>query len=129
MRNFCEWYVAEGEYDTLKRKRTVTLRESLLAINGVGPETADDILLYAFNRKVFVIDAYTKRIFSRIGVINKNIGYEELRGLFEKQLNKESAKMFNQYHALIVLHGKDVCKSRPVCEECCLKKSCNASGF
>ena len=124
LRNFCEWYISEGEYTNLKKYETDTLRAMLLSVNGVGPETADDILLYAFNRKIFVVDAYTRRIFSRLGVVEKDIGYESLRACFEKQLSKESTELFNEYHALIVLHGKDVCKTKPLCEKCCLSKHC-----
>lgn len=124
LRNFCEWYIDAGQYDILKRKRTGSLRDALLSINGVGPETADDILLYAFSRKVFVVDTYTKRIFSRIGIVNEKIDYESLRAIFEKQLCNESVRLFNEYHALIVLHGKGVCKTRPECNTCCLRKNC-----
>lgn len=129
LRNFCSWYINAGEYASLKYLKTIQLRERLLEINGIGPETADDILLYAFNRKVFVIDAYTKRIFSRIGIIKKEIDYESLRELFEHRLGIESVKMFNEYHALIVLHGKDVCKKRPRCNECCLSDLCAKVGL
>ncbi len=126
LRNFCEWYVAAGGFDVLKRKQTKTLRTLLLTVNGVGPETADDMLLYAFNRKVFVVDAYTKRIFSRIGVVSAEIDYESLRSVFEKQLKAESVSLFNNYHAMIVLHGKNVCKTRPLCHDCCFRKTCKA---
>jgi endonuclease-3 related protein len=126
LRNFCEWYITSGGYDVLKLKQTKPLRTLLLTVNGVGPETADDILLYAFNRKVFVVDAYTRRIFSRIGLVSAEIDYESLRELFERQLEAESVSLFNNYHAMIVLHGKDVCKTRPLCHECCFRKACKA---
>lgn len=128
LRNFCEWYQQAGGYDRLKRLQTLVLRKSLLSVNGVGAETADDILLYAFSRKVFVVDAYTKRIFSRIGITDREIDYESMRSLFEKSLNNESVAMYNEYHALIVVHGKDVCKTRPLCEQCCLKRACKQAG-
>ncbi|MDT8403727.1 endonuclease [Sulfuriflexus sp.] len=129
LRNFCQWYVEEGGYDLLKRLKTDTLRQRLLTVNGVGPETADDIILYAFSRKVFVIDAYTRRIFSRLGVSGADSDYESLRCIFEKSLSKESVKMFNEYHALLVLHAKDVCRVKPRCDTCCLAKACKKSGL
>ena len=129
LRNFCQWYAEQGGYEALKRLKTDALRQRLLTVNGVGPETADDIILYAFSRKVFVIDAYTKRIFSRLGISDVDIGYESLRKVFEKALSKESVKLFNEYHALIVMHGKDVCRVKPRCDECCLAKSCKRTGL
>jgi len=125
---FVQWYSEEGEYATLKSLKTVVLRKKLLSVKGIGPETADDILLYAFNRKVFVIDAYTKRIFSRLDYVEKTTGYEELRECFERTLTLHSVEMFNEYHALIVKHGKDVCKTRPVCSCCCLNAICPKFG-
>ena len=107
--NFCQWYVGEGQFDVLVSWSTEKLRKELLSVNGVGPETADDILLYAFERPVFVIDAYTRRIFSRLGLVSADEGYEHLRSRFESSLPAEAA-MFNEYHALIVVHAKAVCK-------------------
>ena len=96
----------------------------LLSVKGVGPETADDILLYAFNRKVFVVDTYTRRLFSRLGLVDGEIDYESLRAIFENELHAETVKTFNEYHALIVMHGKEVCKTSPLCDECCLQGIC-----
>ena len=124
LKHFCQWYLDHGSYDGLKFKRTAKLREMLLSVKGVGPETADDILLYAFNRKVFVVDAYTRRIFSRLGMVQASIDYESLRAVFENELHDETVKTFNEYHALIVIHGKEVCKTRPCCDECCLQGKC-----
>lgn len=129
LRNFCQWYAEQGGYDALKRLKTDVLRQRLLVVNGIGPETADDIILYAFSRKVFVIDAYTKRIFSRLGISDADIDYESLREFFENALDKESVKLFNEYHALIVVHAKDVCKVKPRCDECCLRKGCKRAGL
>lgn len=128
LRNFCQWYFEQGGYDALKYLKTDKLRERLLSVNGVGPETADDIILYAFSRKVFVIDAYTKRIFSRLGITNAEIDYESLRQVFERELSKESVKTFNEYHALIVMHGKNICRLKPQCDDCCLAKNCKRAG-
>jgi len=128
LKNFCEWYVGQNEYAGLKRKRSTSLREMLLSINGVGPETADDILLYAFNRKIFVIDAYTRRIFSRLGLVDASLDYEALRTIFETELESETVVLFNEYHALIVSHAKEVCKKKPMCEACCLQRDCEQKG-
>ncbi len=126
LRNYCEWYVQQGAYEKLRRWTTDRLRVALLSVNGVGPETADDILLYAFDRPVFVIDAYTRRLFSRLQLVTGEEHYEELRELFEKRLAREKSlvPLFNEYHALIVIHAKDVCKTKPRCEICCLRRRC-----
>jgi endonuclease-3 related protein len=126
LKQFCDWYLREGEYQRLSGLETPALRKALLSVKGVGPETADDILLYAFDRPVFVIDAYTRRIFSRLGYVGGEEGYEELRTFFETGLarQRDKVKLFNEYHALIVNHAKDYCKKRPLCENCCLQQSC-----
>lgn len=127
LRNLCRWYINAGKYDAVRLMGTSQLRKELLSINGIGPETADDILLYAFDRPVFVIDAYTRRLFDRLGMIDKDDGYERLRDIFENSLSKKAA-LFNEYHALIVVHAKRVCKKRPECSLCCLSQSCPFSG-
>ena len=126
LKQYCDWYVKQGEYSSLSQLETHALRKALLTVKGVGPETADDILLYAFERPVFVIDAYTRRLFSRLGYVSGVEGYEELRHYFEKGLarNPEPVALFNEYHALIVIHAKDYCKKKPFCESCCLAKGC-----
>jgi len=95
------------------------LRSELLSINGIGPETADSIILYAAKKPIFVIDAYTKRIFSRLGYAEQS--YEALQELFMKNLGKNE-RLFNEYHALIVHLGKNLCKKVPFCEDCPLNK-------
>jgi len=129
LRNLCRWYLAHGGHEGLSEWDTTRLREGLLSVNGVGKETADDILLYAFARPVFVVDAYTRRIFSRLGLVAPEIDYESLRGWFETELGTVdgATRVFNEYHALIVNHGKDVCRPKPRCAECCLKRRC--AGF
>jgi len=102
-------------------------RNSLLKIWGIGPETADSILLYAFKEAVFVIDAYTVRIFSRI--LNKRIkNYHELQSFFHSSFRdvgiKEKVNIFNEYHSLLVCFAKKVCKKNPCCERCRLKELC-----
>ncbi len=101
----------------INRQKNVPKREELLKVKGIGKETADSILLYAYNKPYFVIDTYTKRIFSRIGIINKKDDYDTIRILFEKYLPKDY-KIYNEYHALIVKHAKEFCKKNPLCDSC-----------
>lgn len=126
LKNFCHWYAAQGGLRKLQRHPTPALRQMLLAVNGVGPETADDMLLYAFARPVFVIDAYTRRLFSRLGLVAGEESYETLRAVFESGLarHKDKVVLFNEYHALIVHHAKYYCRNKPLCNECCLRKRC-----
>ena len=101
---------------------TAELREKLLGVHGVGPETADSILLYAGGHPVFVVDAYTKRVLVRHGLVSEKAGYEEMRALFEANLPRD-ARMWNEYHALLVQVGKNWCRPREAkCEECPLGK-------
>ena len=97
---------------------TLELREKLLAVHGIGPETADSILLYAGHKNVFVIDAYTKRIFSRHGFVSADVPYEELRSKIEAALPRDVSR-YNEFHALLVQVGKNWCRPRdPRCAEC-----------
>jgi endonuclease-3 related protein len=109
-----------GDLDRLETDR---LRASLLSVHGIGPETADDILLYAFQRPVFVIDAYTRRLFGRLGMVGEGKSYESLRRGFETALPCDS-ELFNEYHALIVVHAKQHCRTKPVCDGCPLFDLC-----
>ncbi|WP_432736611.1 endonuclease III domain-containing protein [Maridesulfovibrio sp. FT414] len=106
--DFLESYSAECITD-LKEHDTRELRESLLSVNGIGPETADSILLYALNKPVFVVDAYTRRIFNRHMLVHEDINYQELQDFFMDVL-EENADLFNEYHALIVRTAKCWCK-------------------
>lgn len=107
-----------GSIKNMSREELIPLRKQLLAVKGIGPETADSILLYALNKPVFVIDAYTKRIFSRHGLIKEEADYAQAQGIFTRNL-KPDAKLFNEYHALLVKLGKDFCrKQNPKCEIC-----------
>ena len=100
---------------------TAVLRRQLLSVNGIGPETADSILLYALEKPIFVVDAYTKRILSRHRLIQEGAGYTEIQNLFMKNLRK-NVRLFNEYHALLVRLGKEFClKKKPKCEICPLK--------
>jgi len=107
----------------LRKAGAGKLREKLLSVNGIGPETCDSILLYAFNRPFFVIDAYTRRIFSRLGLVREETPYGELQDYFTANLPR-SVKVYNEYHALIVKLGKDVCRKRPLCGECPVREYC-----
>lgn len=97
------------------------IRDELLNVNGIGRETADSILLYAGNIPVFVIDAYTKRIFSRLKFCRSDISYDDLQKIFMRNLPHDT-KLFNEYHALIVMLGKNYCRKKPVCDKCPLSK-------
>ncbi len=108
----------------LDSKKEIT-RENLLNVWGIGPETADSILLYAYNQPYFVIDAYTKRIFSRINN-SKEPSYEELQFLFHKSIKKDY-KLYNEYHALLVKHAKKYCKTKSICPKCPLNTFCSKS--
>lgn len=98
-----------------------TLRHELLEVKGIGPETADSILLYAGGYPIFVIDAYTVRIFSRLGILPEDITYHEAQEMVMDSLPHD-ARLFNEYHALIVKFGKEHCRSKPVCDVCLLKE-------
>ena len=98
-------------------------RNELLSVWGVGPETADSILLYAYKMPSFVVDAYTKRIFSRIGEIKKDEDYDKVKSVFEKNLKKDF-KIYQEYHALVVEHAKRYCQKTPICEKCIIKDEC-----
>jgi endonuclease-3 related protein len=100
-----------------------TLRRRLLAIPGIGRETADSIALYAANQPLFVVDAYTHRLFSRLGITRGDEPYDVLQARIMASLPRDVA-LFNDYHAQIVLHGKDVCRPRPRCEACVLSDLC-----
>lgn len=124
----CAWLIASGDLAALANRPTEALRAELLAVHGVGPETADSILLYALGRPVFVIDAYTRRILSRLGLITGKEPYEALRRLVESRLQTDvPARDYNELHALLVRHAKTACRVRPLCAACCLRAGCSAS--
>jgi endonuclease-3 related protein len=110
-----------GSLDTMFQRPLAALREELLGVHGVGPETADSILLYAGNMPTFVVDAYTYRIFSRHGWIDMQASYDDIQEYFHDHLPAD-APMYNEYHALIVALGKRFCKkSKALCDECPLR--------
>ena len=110
----------DGDLKRMGRERLGELREKLLGVKGIGPETADSILLYGLKKSIFVVDAYTKRILSRHKMILENTAYEEVQKLFMEHLPLDE-KLFNEYHALLVHLGKTVCKKIPRCDICPLK--------
>lgn len=118
------WQVLGGEAG-IAAMTTRAAREALLGVKGLGPESVDDVLLYGFYRPVFVVDAYTRRIFSRVGVVPADIGYDRLQAAFEAELPRDAAR-FNEAHALIVGLGKDFCRPRlPRCSACPLQPVCD----
>ncbi len=123
LKNFVDWLFDdyEGEVENLKGVDTDRLRVELLAVKGVGRETADSILLYALDRPIFVVDAYTARIAVRHGLIEPDAGYEQLRELFESNLPQD-IQLFNEYHALLVRAGKEFCKTKARCPGCPLEE-------
>jgi endonuclease-3 related protein len=123
LKSFINWLFDnyDGEMSNLELVNTDRLREELLAIKGIGRETADSILLYALKRPVFVVDAYTARITMRHKLIETGADYEQLRQLFESNLPQD-VQLFNEYHALLVRAGKEFCRPKARCHGCPLEK-------
>jgi endonuclease III related protein len=115
-----------GSVQDMRARPLPELRDELLEVWGIGPETADSILLYALGKPTFVVDAYTRRVVSRLGLLAEDATYQQMKAFFESNLPR-SAPRYNEYHALIVRHGKDVCKTKPRCGECCLRAMCKAA--
>jgi endonuclease-3 related protein len=116
----------DDDLDRLFASSIEDLRQQLLSIHGIGQETADSIILYGANKPIFVIDAYTRRIISRIGLAPDKDSYAAYQALFIENLEPD-AKLFNEYHALLVCLGKKVCRPRPLCPQCCLNDICQFS--
>jgi endonuclease-3 related protein len=106
-----------GQLHHVESLSTEILRESLLSVKGIGPETADSILLYAFERPVFVVDTYTARIMTRHKLITPPFDYHDLQDLFQTNLDN-NVTLYNEYHALLVCIGKDYCKPKAKCADC-----------
>ncbi len=123
LKSFLNWLFEnyDGKLSNLESLDTIRLRDELLAIKGVGRETADSILLYAFNRPIFVVDAYTARVAVRHGLIEPGADYEQLRELFQSNL-PENVQLFNEYHALLVRVGHEFCRPKARCPGCPLEK-------
>lgn len=122
LKHFLEWLFEkhDGVLESLELLGVSTLREDLLAIKGIGPETADSICLYAFGKPIFVVDAYTARIFGRHEMVEPGSNYEQIQELFHSELETDAA-LFNEFHALIVQVGKEYCKPKAACEGCPLE--------
>jgi endonuclease-3 related protein len=122
LKSFLTWLFDEynGLLENLEQISTARLREELLNIKGIGPETADSILLYAFDRPVFVVDAYTARVMTRHALVETGCDYEQLQQLFQSNLAQD-IKMFNEYHALLVRVGKEFCRPKARCSGCPLE--------
>lgn len=111
-----------GDLEAFFDRPVETLREELLSISGIGPETADDIILYAARKPTFVVDAYTYRILLRHGIIDEDADYNTIKELFEDNLPLD-VKLFNEYHALLVAAGKKYCRKKsPLCDDCPLDR-------
>ncbi|HTZ99433.1 MAG TPA: hypothetical protein VMB02_03815 [Candidatus Aquilonibacter sp.] len=120
LKAFCAFLRAHyrGSLKSMFRAPTILLREKLLAVFGIGPETADSILLYAGGHPVFVVDAYTKRILARHGWVDAGAKYDDVRWMFERQFPGDASR-FNEFHALIVNAGKNFCRTREaLCGKC-----------
>lgn len=116
-------FLLEHPIEELQAMPLSDLRELLLSVKGIGPETADSIILYAFNKPSFVIDAYTKRIMGRIGISGKGAAYEELQQQITQTIPQDT-ELYNEYHALLVEHAKRFCQTKPLCQNCILNKGC-----
>lgn len=123
LRALSRWLVEQGGIAKAGQLRTDELRRSLLTVHGIGPETADCILVYAYARPLFIADAYARRVLSRLGFDSAAGGYEPLRVEIESKLD-EGAGFFNEFHALIVRHAKHTCRAEPACERCVFVRRC-----
>jgi len=122
LKNFIDLLMHEyqGSMQKMKKEDLSFVRKKLLSVNGIGPETADSIILYALEKPVFVIDAYTKRVLSRHTILDHDASYDTFQGLFHAKL-KENVSLFNEYHALVVRLAKEYCRTKPVCTGCPLE--------
>ncbi len=116
LKNISDFFIKNGGIDHLSKNTTENLRQKLLNLKGIGKETADSILLYAFDRDVFVVDTYTKRLVERHNLSN-NLNYDNIQKLFENNLDKDYV-LFGEYHALIVRNSKEFCRKKPICNGC-----------
>ncbi len=116
LRIFCKWLIRRGGMRNVKRSE-------LLAIWGIGPETADSMLCYALGKTTFVVDAYTRRIGKRVGLFEFD-DYHQIKDYFEKNLPR-NLKIYKEFHALLVALGKDYCRPKPICGECPINKLCS----
>lgn len=122
LKNFISFLINEyhGSMSKMAKEDLSSIRKKLLSVNGIGPETADSIMLYALEKPVFVIDAYTKRVLSRHNILAHDASYDIFQGLFHSKL-KENLSLFNEYHALFVRLAKENCRTKPLCAGCPLE--------
>jgi len=123
LQQFSLFYYNNGKRKGLMKWPLSVLRTKLLAVHGIGPETADSMLLYALDRPVFVVDAYTRRLFMRLEHFGHELGYDSIQHYFQQRL-PESLPLFQEFHALIVEHAKRFCKTKPLCAQCPLFDCC-----
>jgi endonuclease III related protein len=109
-----------GSMKRMAKEEMSAIRGTLLGVNGIGPETADSIVLYALEKPVFVIDAYTKRVLSRHNIMDHDEPYEAFQDLFHSHLERD-VRLFNEYHALLVRVAKEHCRTKPICSGCPLE--------
>ncbi len=130
LKGFIDWLFAryDGSLEQLFAGEWPILRKELLGVSGIGPETCDAILLYAGGKPSFVADAYTRRLFAGLGLIQEDADYEDIRALFMENLPPDPV-LFNEYHALIVEHGKEHCRKRPRCAGCSLHVLCRVNSL
>lgn len=128
LKEFCNFLKREfnSDLEKLFALDISSLRQILLSQKGIGFETADSIILYGAEKPIFVVDSYTKRFFYRLGLIeSEKISYNDLQAIIMANLTPQT-KFFNEFHALIVKHCKEICKSKkPICNKCCLRSICN----
>ena len=122
LKNFISLLVSEyhGSMARMAKEDLRSIRKKLLSVNGIGPETADSIILYALGKPVFVIDAYTKRVLSRHNILDHNASYDVVQGFFYSKL-MENISLYNEYHALFVRLAKENCRTKPLCTGCPLE--------
>ncbi len=125
LRHFLSFLMEQyhGDLDRMLARPTNVLRAELLEVNGIGPETADSILLYAGNHPVFVVDAYTKRVLARHAVISSGATYDDIQRLFPRSLHRDPVAWFNDFHAQFVAVGKTYCRARAADCACCPLRS------
>ena len=116
-----------GRVAAMRREDPAVLRRRLLAVNGIGPETADSIVLYAAGHPVFVVDAYTRRVFGRLGLLRGGESYDDVQRFFVARLPRD-AGLYNDYHAQIVRLAKEACRKKPRCAICPLDRLCPKRG-
>lgn len=114
----------DGSLETMFAGEWEPLRAELLQVRGIGPETADTILLYAGGKPSFVVDTYTRRLFHRLGYLSEDAGYDETRSMFMEALPND-VSLFNEYHAQIVEQCKQHCRKKPLCSRCPLNNLCS----